>query len=330
MGLDTTMAGSAIEAGLGAHRRTGKVTLVVLCGGIRDLRFPLKLRESIIGRHSQSTICIPSDDVSREHAKIVQDVDGIAKIVDCGSTNGTFVNHHRVDVEVLREGDRIQVGRQASVDVRYEYVDLHAAVGGQLAAAPPSVPLSPAQEDKLEIGRLELNRAIREDHLGEDHPAVAVILHDIARCQQRLGQLKEAYEGLEKVLAIYRNDNQEHPELAHTLIAQGECRLQQGNYKTAIRPLRTGLEMLESRRASDLELAPGRFVLAQTMLDLDLSRAQALSYATSARQGFADGGEATRSTFIEVDRWIRKLEVNNDTRVSSEADPQASLNKATG
>lgn len=316
MGLETTMAESVLDSGLRSHRRTGRVTLVVLSGGIRDLRFELKLRESTIGRHSQCNICVPSDDVSREHVKITRDVDGIAKIIDLESTNGTFVNHHRVDVEVLREGDRIALGRQAALDVRYEYVDV-SGPGDHLATCPSSMQTE-QEEDIAELRRLQLNLTIRQEHLGEDHPAVAVILHDIARCHQKLGNLTAAFDGFDHALKIYENAGPEFIERAHTLIAQGECRLHQGSFKAAIRPLRTGLEMLESRRASDFELAPGRFVLAQTMMDLDLSRSQALVYATASRQGYADGGDATRSKFIEVDRWIRKLEVSNDTRVSNQ------------
>lgn len=318
MGLDTTMAGSVIEdTGLNSHRRTGNVTLVVLHGGIRDLRFELSSRESTIGRHSQNTICIPSDDISREHAKITRDVDGIAKIIDLESTNGTQVNHHRVDVEVLREGDRLQIGRQASIDVRYEYIDVRGGSGGPFSDRELR-PETEHEENELELIRLSLNLAIRKEHLGDDHPAVAVILHDIARVQQRLGDLDLALHGYDQALEIYGNVSYDYPEQAHTLIALGECRLAQGNYKPAIRPLRTGIEMLESRRASDYELAPGRFVLARAMMDLDLSRSQAVEYAAAARQGFADGGETTRRNFIEVDRWIRKLEVSNDTRVSEQ------------
>lgn len=312
MTLDTTMAESMFASDVHSKRRTGKVTLVVLCGGVRDLRFPLNMRESTVGRSSQCTIFVPSDDVSREHAKISRDVDGIAKIIDLDSTNGTLVNQHRVDVEVLREGDRIQVGRHAALDVRYHYTDVTGATRGPC-------PTELGQEDRLELFALGINLGIRIEHLGEDHPAVAAILHDIARCHHRLGELAVAEEHFDKALAIYNADKDNCPERAHTLIAQGDCRLTQNAVKSAIRPLRTGVEFLETRRASDMELALGRFVLAKTMLALDLSRAQILEYAHASRQGYADGGESTRRDFIEIDRWIRKLEVDSDTQVFDNA-----------
>lgn len=336
MGLDTTMAESAIDAGFGAHRRTGRVTLVVLCGGIRDLRYDLKMRESTIGRHSQCTLSVPCDDVSREHAKITRDVDGIAKIVDLESTNGTYVNHHRVDVEVLREGDRIQVGRLASIDVRYEYIDVR---GGQHAnfvlAQQSKGPSSQRDEDLAELARLDINLGIRQEHLGDDHPAVAALIHDIGQCHLQLGDYARAFSAFERALEIYRAQSTPCPEMAHTLVSQGECRLRQGTVKLAIRPLRTGLEMLECRSASGLEMATGRYVLAQTMMDLDLSREQAVESANLARHGFADGGEATRHKFIEVDRWIRKLDTSSDTRLSAGSasknkPPAAKRIKSTG
>ena len=47
--------------------------------------------------------------ISRVHARI--DIrDDIATIVDCGSTNGTYINDARIDRHNLNDGDEIVVG----------------------------------------------------------------------------------------------------------------------------------------------------------------------------------------------------------------------------
>lgn len=62
-----------------------------------------------IGRSDQCALCIESDKVSRQHARIVQ-VAGQFVVMDLDSTNGTFVNDQRIDTAPLRDGDQIGVG----------------------------------------------------------------------------------------------------------------------------------------------------------------------------------------------------------------------------
>jgi type II secretory pathway predicted ATPase ExeA len=62
-----------------------------------------------IGRDQDNDICIPSLTVSRHHALILTSAEGV-KIVDLGSTNGTFVGHKQIESQVLKHGDTVQVG----------------------------------------------------------------------------------------------------------------------------------------------------------------------------------------------------------------------------
>lgn len=64
-----------------------------------------------VGRHSENTIVLESDGVSRRHARFEQREDG-RWVVDSGSTNGTFVNEEQVQGQGarLRCGDRVKVG----------------------------------------------------------------------------------------------------------------------------------------------------------------------------------------------------------------------------
>ena len=64
-----------------------------------------------IGRLPDNDIIITDDSfISSHHARIEIRPDGVW-VVDMGSTNGTFVNGHRlIDARSVRKGDRIQVG----------------------------------------------------------------------------------------------------------------------------------------------------------------------------------------------------------------------------
>jgi DNA-binding CsgD family transcriptional regulator len=89
--------------------------LTVLSGALRGQRFELDLGEQIIGRGERADIRIDDTGVSREHAKLVWTQQGVVNLIDLRSTNGTAVNGHRIDVTVLRPGDRIQVGPEVEL-----------------------------------------------------------------------------------------------------------------------------------------------------------------------------------------------------------------------
>jgi pSer/pThr/pTyr-binding forkhead associated (FHA) protein len=63
----------------------------------------------IVGRANDATICIPSDEISRHHAKLQVVPDGVM-VEDMGSANGTFVNNQRVHGgTMLKPGDEFRV-----------------------------------------------------------------------------------------------------------------------------------------------------------------------------------------------------------------------------
>lgn len=79
----------------------------------RDQIFLISAPEIIIGRTSVADLVVPSQHVSRRHAKVVAVPDGY-QIVDLGSTYGTFVNDQRVDKRLLQHGDRVSFGKEDS------------------------------------------------------------------------------------------------------------------------------------------------------------------------------------------------------------------------
>jgi len=85
-----------------------------------DGQLPLLLTEPryLIGRGDGCQILLPEGDgaVSRRHALLERDPQGVWSIVDLGSRNGTLMNGERVtDRHSLSDGDRISVGKSQIV-----------------------------------------------------------------------------------------------------------------------------------------------------------------------------------------------------------------------
>ena len=111
--------------------------------------------EISIGRSTQNDIVLPKHNISKRHAIIDYKATEIS-IVDKRSTNGTFVNGHRIDRECnLNPGDKIFLG---------EY----------------TIEISEVEEDstKVQISRQETRGSIRpktlKNKLGDDRELSAV------------------------------------------------------------------------------------------------------------------------------------------------------------
>jgi diguanylate cyclase (GGDEF)-like protein len=63
-----------------------------------------------IGRGSACQLILDADSVSRRHARIEWNGEE-HRLIDLGSTNGTFVNGSRIKEAILRDGDRIGIGK---------------------------------------------------------------------------------------------------------------------------------------------------------------------------------------------------------------------------
>lgn len=77
-----------------------------------DMRFPLRLGETLLGRSPYCSIVLSDARCSREHAALRLTAAG-PTIQDLGSRNGTRVNGELLtDVRHLVAGDRIEIGSQ--------------------------------------------------------------------------------------------------------------------------------------------------------------------------------------------------------------------------
>jgi len=63
-----------------------------------------------MGRAARSDFIVDAALVSRIHCRLTATPDQL-EVVDLASTNGTYVNDHRVTMATLVEGDRLRVGR---------------------------------------------------------------------------------------------------------------------------------------------------------------------------------------------------------------------------
>ena len=83
----------------------------VIRGKDNGQHFPICGTVATIGREAVNQIRLRDTEVSRNHAKIIRAEEGGHRIVDNGSSNGTFVNSRRIERKALQSGDRVQVGR---------------------------------------------------------------------------------------------------------------------------------------------------------------------------------------------------------------------------
>jgi diguanylate cyclase (GGDEF)-like protein len=63
----------------------------------------------VIGRDSKSDLWLDDQSISRQHASLERTEEGV-KLTDHGSTNGSFVNDHRVTTAIIAPGDQIRFG----------------------------------------------------------------------------------------------------------------------------------------------------------------------------------------------------------------------------
>ena len=87
-----------------------RALMLVLSGPRLGHRLVLGDAPVDVGRGSAAGLILDADSVSRKHARIER-FGGGHKIVDLGSTNGTYVNGARIKEQILKDGDRIGIGK---------------------------------------------------------------------------------------------------------------------------------------------------------------------------------------------------------------------------
>ena len=88
----------------------GTALLVVVRGPNAGSRYLLDRDQTTIGRHPESDVFLDDVTVSRHHARVDRDEAGFV-LNDLGSLNGTYLAGERVDRQLLKAGNEVQVGR---------------------------------------------------------------------------------------------------------------------------------------------------------------------------------------------------------------------------
>lgn len=85
-------------------------SLFVIRGKNAGQHFSLRGPRSVLGRDASCDIQIVDHEVSRQHAEVVVHPEGFV-LIDLTSSNGCFLNGHRVSRQLIHSGDRLQIGR---------------------------------------------------------------------------------------------------------------------------------------------------------------------------------------------------------------------------
>jgi diguanylate cyclase (GGDEF)-like protein len=91
-----------------------KYTLLLLDCGKVIKQIPLGSDDVLIGRAEDTHLALTSNEVSRHHAA-VKYLNEQYVIEDMSSTNGTYVNSHRIEKHVLVHGDEISIGEHSII-----------------------------------------------------------------------------------------------------------------------------------------------------------------------------------------------------------------------
>lgn len=111
--------------------------------------FAITNKTTIVGRSEECNLRIPLLSISRQHCELVKTDDEL-QVRDLASSNGTYVNNHRVNEKVLKAGDRIAIGPMiftVQIDGQPEEV---APVKTRATKAPP-LPTSEEEEEIIDL-----------------------------------------------------------------------------------------------------------------------------------------------------------------------------------
>jgi len=90
--------------------------LLVLSGELRGREIEVLSERIVLGKSRQCDVVLPDESVSRQHAEIRREGEAY-RVVDLGSTNGTFVDAAKVADAYLKPGDVLSIGK---VELRFQ------------------------------------------------------------------------------------------------------------------------------------------------------------------------------------------------------------------
>jgi len=122
--------GDAVSAATDAIGEAGRYLVFHDAGEVRTVAMPGDSMR--IGRSLSAHLRFEDPTVSRRHAVLIAEADGV-RVLDDRSLNGVFVNGERVVSQLLADGDEIVIGRY-----RLRFTDRSGVAAGTAAAQLPA------------------------------------------------------------------------------------------------------------------------------------------------------------------------------------------------
>jgi adenylate cyclase len=209
------------------------------------------------GKLSTNDFQVSDNSISRNHCKFVKTKESY-KVIDLGSTNGTFVNGRKIKEKVLKVGDNVTIGRTMLKFLSVSRTDSFSSVEDQKISM--VIPLSDQfiipKEKKIAINRLNIMTSLTL--LGKDLIASSSIEDSF----EKVGEL--IFESLNpKRLFIFSCDeNQEDLELKYSQARKGKDKEKVTISKTiAMKAIKEKVAILSSNTQDD-----SRFDGAQSII----------------------------------------------------------------
>ena len=128
-----------------------QINLVMIKKDGTGKEFPLPSKVTIIGRRHDCDLRIPLSQVSKRHCQLNLD-NGILKVRDLSSRNGTILNGKKIDESEVQAGDCIEVGPLKFV---FRIDGEPAEIGKQASTEKPKQPEALADDTHVVAGEFE-------------------------------------------------------------------------------------------------------------------------------------------------------------------------------
>ncbi len=323
-------------------------SLVVVEGRHRGSILRLRTGENTVGRSLDAAISLTDNGISRQHAKFIVDRSYKVMLLDANSTNGTTVNNKRVDSTTIRVGDRIRLGTDVVLELRFDPEEKF-RVHRPTRAVEPDAPVPrgrrPQAQDasfRSKVRALELGSTstkacwgysgaalisydrllkLREAKLGGKHVAVAEILEMMGRALQNDAQYQRACVCFRRAEEIYANQSPPlDAQIAYAAVRRAQCDLALQRKDEALSSFERAEQLLERIDDTTYELACVRLAIGQTLWSMNRDLPRARELARKAQIVFVRGGPSMQSFRHDADLCIKVIDTSAAQAKSKGAD----------
>ena len=146
--------------------------------------------------------------------------------------------------------------------------------------------------------------AIQKRNFGDEHPAVAMVMSNLAMLHFFQGQHAESQAMHASALKINEATmGPDHPELAYSLVGLAEAAIAREHFAEALPFAERAVALRSAGNSTPGEYAVARFGLARALWGSGGDKARALSLAEQARAGFEEDGDT--ELLKQVDEWLK-------------------------